>query len=156
MQELAIAKRFDKDKDGILNEEERNNCLEALKNGFENGLAWNKDKSEFKTEKKQSKRYDVSPNHNRGDGKASSRYNTKFPLMKITRSNISENERTNNLIKHLKLKARSNMSSPVRKVRVHSRRYSHANSPSSSKKADEDIEVKIGGLKTSKGISNPI
>ncbi|CAI2362055.1 unnamed protein product [Moneuplotes crassus] len=42
--ELAIAQRFDKDKDGILNAEERKNCLNALKNGFENKLGWNKNK----------------------------------------------------------------------------------------------------------------
>lgn len=38
--EYAIAKRFDRDRDGKLNEEERTKCLEALKSGFEKTLYW--------------------------------------------------------------------------------------------------------------------
>ena len=39
-----IAKLFDVDKDGILNPTERQNALEAIKNGFENNFIWNIDK----------------------------------------------------------------------------------------------------------------
>lgn len=35
-----LAKRFDLDKDGKLNEIERRNALEALKNGYENNFKW--------------------------------------------------------------------------------------------------------------------
>lgn len=34
-QEFKIANKFDKDKDGILNELEKSKCLEALKQGWE-------------------------------------------------------------------------------------------------------------------------
>lgn len=38
--DLVIAKRFDKDKDGILNENERQSALDAVKSGYENGYVW--------------------------------------------------------------------------------------------------------------------
>ena len=41
--EFAIAKRFDKDEDGILNPQERKECLDALKNGYEKTLYWTED-----------------------------------------------------------------------------------------------------------------
>jgi hypothetical protein len=39
--EYAIAKRFDIDKDGILNEQEKKECLKQLKEGYEERLFWN-------------------------------------------------------------------------------------------------------------------
>jgi hypothetical protein len=36
-----LAKRFDLDKDGKLNETERRNALGALRNGYENNFKWN-------------------------------------------------------------------------------------------------------------------
>ena len=38
--DLVIAKHFDLDKDGILNAEEKNNAMKALKEGFENKFVW--------------------------------------------------------------------------------------------------------------------
>ena len=38
--DLAIAKIFDKDKDGILNEKERANAMKALNSGFEKQFLW--------------------------------------------------------------------------------------------------------------------
>ena len=48
MHELAIAKRFDKDGDGILNDKEKANCLNALENGYENTLYFAKDTNDPK------------------------------------------------------------------------------------------------------------
>ena len=39
--EYVIAKRFDEDKDGKLNEQERKNAIQALKNGVEDEYKWN-------------------------------------------------------------------------------------------------------------------
>jgi hypothetical protein len=36
----VIAKHFDKDGDGILNEVERDNAIKALQGGFENNFIW--------------------------------------------------------------------------------------------------------------------
>jgi Ca2+-binding EF-hand superfamily protein len=38
--DLVIAKYFDEDKDGILNEKERANAMKALEEGFENKFVW--------------------------------------------------------------------------------------------------------------------
>ena len=40
-----VAKLFDVDKDGKLNAAEKQNALNALKNGFENKYIWNIDKA---------------------------------------------------------------------------------------------------------------
>ena len=39
--DFVLAKLFDADKDGKLNEQERANALEAIKNGIENDFFWN-------------------------------------------------------------------------------------------------------------------
>jgi len=44
-QDYFLAKQFDLDKDGKLNETERRNALEALKNGYENNFKWNLERS---------------------------------------------------------------------------------------------------------------
>lgn len=38
--DLVIAKHFDKDGDGILNEVEKANAIKALEEGFENNFIW--------------------------------------------------------------------------------------------------------------------
>lgn len=38
--DLVIAKVFDKDRDGVLNAQEKKNAVEALKNGFEQKFVW--------------------------------------------------------------------------------------------------------------------
>lgn len=38
--DLVLAKIFDKDKDGILNEQEKKNAIQALSNGFEHNYLW--------------------------------------------------------------------------------------------------------------------
>ena len=38
--EFAIAKRFDLDNDGILNQQEKEECLRQLREGYEDQLFW--------------------------------------------------------------------------------------------------------------------
>lgn len=46
MHEFAIAKRFDLDGDGILNDKEKKEWLNALRNGYEQTLFWAEDSND--------------------------------------------------------------------------------------------------------------
>jgi len=43
--DYVIAKRFDIDQDGILNEKEKSEAIKALKNGYENNFVWGLEQS---------------------------------------------------------------------------------------------------------------
>jgi len=47
--DLVISKHFDLDKDGILNDQERNNALQAVKEGFEEKFMWGVEQSGVNT-----------------------------------------------------------------------------------------------------------
>ncbi|CAI2361946.1 unnamed protein product [Moneuplotes crassus] len=124
MHELAIGKRFDEDKDGVLNDQERKNCLEALRNGFENGLSWNRDKSQLRNNLK--KGTFVGPKGLKGFKRDSSKRNNSFQPQADSESSqqVSKVEKKDLAPNTTKLATKRFVSPMIKNNHIHSRRYS--------------------------------